>query len=281
MGSSLQVCAGTLYYIEYIQVGDELNNGADNRLVCERGATVIRVVFDGQFYPGKEEVVVAGNNDKYYDWYEVKCPDSKYDDVKSWKVESITPTGTVDYVTSIGGTGMGPSYCVSLSPVWETPTPGTGDAGKDSGENAAPTSTDNALPHVHSFQWVITKEPTLEEDGLEQSVCSCGEVEQELIIPASEVYVKGLYGEIKNAEENGTVEYDAKKNTCISDYIIQKLAERSDVKTTITFTYKDAVYRFTIPEGTDFTALLTDEENFYGYFTFCKLLDIPVQAVEE
>ena len=43
----------------------------------------------------------------------------------------------------------------------------------------------------------------------------------------------------------------------------------------------EKAYRFTIPRGTDFTAFLTDEEYFYGYFTFCKLLDIPAQAVEE
>lgn len=157
-----------------------------------------------------------------------------------------------------------------------------GGADKPSGNKPKPQGSKEPLKqkeekvHEHAFKWVVMKEPTIEQDGLEEYGCDCGEIKEKLFIPAGWVYVKELYGEIKNAPKDGSVTYDAKRNTCISDYIIRKLAERTDVETTIIFTYEEKEYGFTLPRGTDFTLLLTDEEYFYGYFTFCEKLGIPV-----
>ena len=93
--------------------------------------------------------------------------------------------------------------------------------------------------HLCNMEWVTTKEPSVGEDGEECYRCSsCGRTEQKMPIPGAVAYVKDLYGFIKDAAENGLVTYDAKTNTAISDYILQKMAERRDVTTVISFEYK-------------------------------------------
>lgn len=134
--------------------------------------------------------------------------------------------------------------------------------------------------HQHSYQWMTVTEPAMDTDGVEEYRCSCGEVESRQVIPATETYVKTLYGEIKEAPENGSIGYDAGENHCITDYVLKKLLERQDVTVTIIFLYEEAAYQFTIPAGTDLTALLEDEEYFYGYFTLCETLGITVEVVE-
>ena len=134
-------------------------------------------------------------------------------------------------------------------------------------------------PHTHNYNWVVDMDASMEKDGEALYRCSCGDVKYRQPIPASEAYVKKLYGEIRIAAQGATVTFDAKKNSCISDYIIGILAQRSDVTTTITFEYKNVKYQFTIPAGTDFTSLLNDDEKFYGFFGFCGKLGIPVNQI--
>jgi len=133
--------------------------------------------------------------------------------------------------------------------------------------------------HTHNYNWVVDMDASMEKDGEALYRCSCGDVKYRQPIPASEAYVKKLYGEIRLAAQGATVTFDAKKNSCISDYIIGILAQRSDVTTTITFEYKNVKYQFTIPAGTDFASLLNDDEKFYGFFGFCGKLGIPVNQI--
>ncbi len=134
-------------------------------------------------------------------------------------------------------------------------------------------------PHTHTYQWVTVAEASLNLDGVEQYACSCGNVQLTQPISAATVYIKGLYGAIKDAAKDGTVDYNAGKWTGINDYVIGKLAERTDVATTITFEYKGASYTFTIPAGTSYESLMSDKEDYYGFFTFCQLLGIPVSQL--
>ncbi len=141
----------------------------------------------------------------------------------------------------------------------------------------APQTVAGSYAHnTHSYEWVTITEPSLTQDGLEQYACSCGNVQLTQPIPAATVYIKGLYGAVKNASPDAAVNYNAGKWTGISDYVIKKLAERPDVTTQITFEHKNASYSFTIPAGTSFESLLNDNENYYGFFTYCELLGIPV-----
>lgn len=134
-------------------------------------------------------------------------------------------------------------------------------------------------PHIHEYHWTIDTDPSMDGDGVALYRCNCGDVKYRQPIPATEAYVKKLYGEIRLADQGAAVTFDAKKNSCISDYIIGILAQRSDVTSTITFEYKNVKYQFTIPAGCDFTSLLNDNEKFYGFFDFCGRLGIPVNQI--
>ena len=134
--------------------------------------------------------------------------------------------------------------------------------------------------HLCNMEWVTTKEPSVGEDGEECYRCSsCGRTEQKMPIPGAVAYVKDLYGYIKDAAENGLVTYDAKTNTAISDYILQKMAERRDVTTVISFEYKGEKYRITFSPEADYDALLNDEEQFYGYLGLSGYKGITVEKL--
>lgn len=107
---------------------------------------------------------------------------------------------------------------------------------------AAHSTESSAAPsHECSFQWVTTVEPQPGIDGLEEYKCmSCGMVKESQPIPASMAAVKNLYGFIKDAPENGNVTIDFGKLHTISDYLLNKMSERSDVTVTISFEYQSA-----------------------------------------
>lgn len=71
---------------------------------------------------------------------------------------------------------------------------------------------------------------------------------------------------------------DSGKLYTISDYLLKKMSERSDVAVTVNFEYQNAKYELTFPAGTDFTPVLTDEETMYGYFGVAAKLGLTVVA---
>ena len=144
----------------------------------------------------------------------------------------------------------------------------------------APSHERNFAPsHECNFQWVTTIDPTIGADGLEEYKCvGCGAVQESHPIPASVAAVKDFYGKVKDTPANGTVTYDSGKLYTISDYLLKKMSERSDVAVTINFEYQNAKYELTFPAGTDFTPALTDEETMYGYFGVAAKLGLTVVA---
>ena len=145
---------------------------------------------------------------------------------------------------------------------------------------AAHSTESSAAPsHECSFQWVTTVEPQPGIDGLEEYKCmSCGMVKESQPIPASMATVKNLYGFIKDAPENGNVTIDFGKLHTISDYLLNKMSERSDVTVLISFEYQSAQYEITFPSGTDYSAVLEDEDTMYGYFGVAARLGLTVEA---
>ena len=134
--------------------------------------------------------------------------------------------------------------------------------------------------HLCNMEWVTTKEPSVGEDGEECYRCSsCGRTEQKMPIPGAVAHVKDFCGFIKDAAENGLVTYDAKTNTAISDYILQKMAERRDVTTVISFEYKGEKYQIIFSPEADYDALLNDEEQFYGYLGLSGYKGITVEKL--
>ena len=143
----------------------------------------------------------------------------------------------------------------------------------------ASTSNSYAPSHECNFQWVTTVEPQPGVDGLEEYKCvTCGMVKESQPIPASMATVKNLYGFIKDAPENGNVTIDFGKLHTISDYLLNKMSERSDVTVTISFEYQSAQYEITFPSGTDYSAVLEDEDTMYGYFGVAARLGLTVEA---
>ena len=134
-------------------------------------------------------------------------------------------------------------------------------------------------PHIHDYHWEAVTDPTIDQDGEMQYRCSCGDVKEKQPIPAAQIYMKGLYGAVKEAAPNGTVEYDAGKMHTISDYILNKISERSDVTVNVKFEYKGVKYQITFPAGTDYTKVLTDEPAMYGYFGVAAELGLAVTAL--
>ena len=143
-------------------------------------------------------------------------------------------------------------------------------------ETLAPITTES---HTCNFQWVTTIDPEVGMDGLEEYKCvECGAVQESHPIPASVAAVKDFYGKVKDAPANGTVTYDSGKLYTISDYLLKKMSERSDVAVTVNFEYQNAKYELIFPAGTDYTPVLTDEETMYGYFGVAAKLGLTVVA---
>lgn len=133
--------------------------------------------------------------------------------------------------------------------------------------------------HTHNFKWVITQAASRTQDGLEELICDCGAVSKSNIIPAIQVYVDELYQELDLAQDGGDISYDSGKIYTISDYLIEKLQERTDVTITITFEYNQKKYRMIIPANIDYTALLEDKDRFYGYFYFAKKIGAKLETL--
>ena len=133
--------------------------------------------------------------------------------------------------------------------------------------------------HTCNFEWVTTIDPTTGADGLEEYKCaSCGLVKESHPIPASVAAVKDFYGNIKEAPENGSITYDSGKLYTISNYLLKKMSERSDVSVTVSFEYQNAKYELTFPSGTDYSSVLKDEDTMYGYFGVAARLGLTVEA---
>ena len=141
------------------------------------------------------------------------------------------------------------------------------------GSEAAPS----APSHECNFQWVTTVEPQPGVDGLEEYKCvTCGVVKESQPIPAGMATVKNLYGFIKDAPENGTITTDFGKLHTISDYLLKKMAERSDATVTIQFEYKNQKLQITFPAGTDYTPVLNDTDTMYGFYGVAAKLGLTV-----
>ena len=146
-------------------------------------------------------------------------------------------------------------------------------------EIASASEEKTGISHTCNFEWVTTIDPTTGADGLEQYKCTgCGVVKESHSIPASVAVIKDFYGNIKEAPENGSITYDSGKLYTISDYLLKKMSERSDVTVTVNFEYQNAKYELTFPAGTDFTPVLTDEDTMYGYFGVAAKLGLTVTA---
>lgn len=143
--------------------------------------------------------------------------------------------------------------------------------------SADPTKIEEV--HEHFYSWETVQDATVDQDGMEEYRCSCGDVKERSVISASQAFAKGLHDKVKNAPLNGVVQYDSGRLYTMSDYIIKKLAERSDVTVEITFEYERKPYKMIIPAGIDYLAILSDDDYFYGYFYFAKITGSTIEEI--
>jgi len=135
--------------------------------------------------------------------------------------------------------------------------------------------------HTHEFTWVTVRSATVHSEGLEELRCNCGKVQGSNVIPSSRVFVDEIYTDIVSAPQDGTISFDSARNYTFSDYIIGKLAERSDLSVKVTFEYMNEKYLMTIPAGVDYTNLLKDKHNFYGYFYFADIIGATIEKEQD
>ena len=187
------------------------------------------------------------------------------------------------------------TYNIALSTIPATPS---GSTGSTNDSNNKDTKSGNVSPelseeeqyiarlrseywehHVHTFSWGTTREAAAGQDGIQENRCSCGLVQDTTVIPASQTFVQEYYDVVRNAPVNGTVSYDSGSLHTLSDKMLKYLSERSDVTVEVSFVYQGTAYKMTIPAGCDYSALLSDEDAFYGYFYFAQQIGAKIEPV--
>lgn len=206
--------------------------------------------------------------------------EEKYNDVRGMLYVEL-PAGGKYQVDSYSAQLPDPkyprvTYNVALSTVPATPS---GSTGSSTGSNNYDTGNEYWKGHVHNFSWVTTREATAEQDGIQENRCSCGLVQDTTVISASQVILQKFFDMVRNAPVNGTVSYDSGSLHTLSDKMLECLSERSDVTVEASFVYEGTAYKMTIPAGCDYSALLSDEDAFYGYFYFAQQTGAKLEPV--
>ena len=198
---------------------------------------------------------------------------SKETTTMQWQCTSIndSETQTIYFTFVFKNSSSDPS---------DTPSSETGSesaSSTPSDTSSSQTGSEAVPSHQCNFQWVTTVEPQPNADGLEEYMCTgCGAVQEQRSIPASMASVKNLFGFVNNVPENGTVTTDFGRLHTISDYLLKKMAERSDAAVTIQFEYKNQKLQITFPAGTDYTPILDDTDTMYGFYGVAAKLGLTV-----
>lgn len=274
-------------------MGDDVTYEGAKALVADNPSSQAEREADSEFIPIIRELIseagLSGRLIVFYNIHTSGTINSLFVDEKS--------TGWSTMSNDLQYSGMKSSryvyyYLVIHEDASPTPNPNPGKGGNasptpnpnpDKGGNASKTSSSKSVKseepvHEHSYSWVTVQEAGVGQDGIEEYKCSCGDVKERNVIPATQAAVSGMMDAIQNAPAGGNISFDSGRFYTMSDKIIKKLAERSDVVTEITFEYQGTAYKMTVPAGIDYTAILADEESFYGYFYFAQLIGATIET---
>ena len=198
---------------------------------------------------------------------------SKETTTMQWQCTSIndSETQTIYFTFVFKNSSSDPS---------DTPSSETGSesaSSTPSDTSSSQTGSEAVPSHQCNFQWVTTVEPQPDTDGLEEYKCTgCGAVQEQKPIPASVASVQNLCGFVYNAPQNGTVTTDFGRLHTISDYILKKMAERSDVTSIIQFEYQNQKLQIIFPAGIDYSPVLNDDDMMYGFYGIAPRLGLSV-----
>ncbi|MGN0278193.1 MAG: hypothetical protein ACI4C4_02450 [Lachnospiraceae bacterium] len=186
-GTSLTVfAAGTEYRLN-------VHNGSASPGL--QGATVNAGDEIALLGSGFLKVVIDGNT--VYD----KSPDSAGTSHDYWY---DLPSGSGPYTASFSSspTGDGLFFTVILI------TPGNGSATNNTGSESntgskskKKDSTGTTNTHVHSYSWVTVQEASEGQDGIEQYRCSCGDVQETNVIPATQAVIEEMLAPIRGQKK--------------------------------------------------------------------------------
>lgn len=264
-------------------MGDDVTYEGAKALVADNPSSQAELEQDSEFLTIIRELIPeAGlSSGKLVVFYNISPQDSINSAV--WEQQAYGGWTTISIEGQYNGMksmGYAYYYLVINEDTSQTPTP---NPGSGTGGNTPQTPSSNPVKseepvHEHSYSWVTVQEAGVGQDGIEEYRCSCGAVADRSVIPATQAAVSGMMDAIQNAPAGGNISFDSGRFYTMSDKIIQKLAERNDVVTEITFEYQGTAYKMTVPAGIDYTAILADEESFYGYFYFAQLIGATIET---
>lgn len=246
MGMTVEAAEKELDGRNDLVVGETFQGGDVIKTIFVPG-TELEVYIDGRLYPGS---LVETGNQLY--------------------MECVLPTGMNYEVTAYwieyGGAEVVYKVCL------ESDVPAGGST------NLSPTVAPTE-EHLHFFSWITTQEAGVGQDGVEEYRCACGLVEDRNTIPGSQAVASEFKDMLREALSGEQISFDSGRWYTLNDSIIEKLAERNDVSAEITFVYQGKSYRMTIPAGADYSVIFADEENFYGYFYFARLIGAVIEEL--
>ena len=278
VGGGVQVKAAPTY--ELVAVGDDVTYEEAKALVSDNPPSQAEREADSEFISIIRELIPeaglsSGNLVVFYNI-------STFGNINSavWEQAnaSWTTMSTDAQYNGMKSMGFVYYYLVIHEDTSQTPNPNPGKGGNASKTSSSKSVKSEEPVHEHSYSWVTVQEAGVGQDGIEEYRCSCGAVADRSVIPATQAAVSGMMDAIQNAPAGGNISFDSGRFYTMSDKIIQKLAERNDVVTEITFEYQGTAYKMTVPAGIDYTAILADEESFYGYFYFAQLIGATIET---
>lgn len=262
LGTSMTVLAANTYELDASLSVGSLNPGD----VLQGGDKIKTKTSSGRL------IVIIGSTE-----YEGKM--SSEDGTLSFELPAGKKYKVISYIPQ-DSKPNGYIYKISLEAI-PLPQSGGGNAGSPEAVESLQEEAGNGggQPHTHYYTWVTAREATKDVDGLEEYKCACGVVAEQVIMPAGQAVVKGFCKAVREAAADGSVSYDTKGFCTMSDKMVACLAERTDVTVELTFIYQKTPYRMIIPAGSDYSALLADEDMFYGYFYFADQIGAQIEPV--
>ena len=279
VGGGVQVKAAPTY--ELVAVGDDVNYEGAKALVADNPSSQAEREQDSEFIQIIKNLISEEglSSGKLVVFYNISTQGSINSAV--WEQQAYggwTTMSTDDQYNGMKRSGFVYYYLVINEDTSQTPNPNPGKGGNASKTSSSKSVKSEEPVHEHSYSWVTVQEAGVGQDGIEEYRCSCGAVADRSVIPATQAAVSGMMDAIQNAPAGGNISFDSGRFYTMSDKIIQKLAERNDVVTEITFEYQGTAYKMTVPAGIDYTAILADEESFYGYFYFAQLIGATIET---
>lgn len=135
---------------------------------------------------------------------------------------------------------------------------------EENGDTDSVTSNE----HEHAYEWMIVKEPTCMEDGLEVNQCIiCGDIIEEHVLNAYGFFNKDTINKINTAKKNTSITVETDRWISFSSAVIEALIKRPDLELIIKFKYNGESLYITIPAGK-----ITDEKvPYYGFLHLAEL----------